>query len=91
MYETYTLVRNHGNHPSLSSPFMPTPWKSPEEVLEGLSRMKKRELLELFLRCDAPSVDDHLVFSGDDDGEEGGSWRYDGYLLDNGPILVRIV
>ena len=53
--------------------------------------MNRRDLIELFLNCDPPSDARELTFVDGDEREEeggGGCWGYDGYLLDNGPILV---
>ena len=53
--------------------------------------MKRKDLVELFLNCDPPSDAHELAFVDGDIREEeggGGCWGYDGYLLDNGPILV---
>ena len=88
MYETYALVQQHSRWlslPASSPPAVSQTWKSTDETGEGLSKMKRQELLELFLRYDCPLVSD-VLFS-DDSAHE---WDYDGYILDNGPILVSI-
>lgn len=61
-----------------------------DEAVAGLSGMNRKELVELFLRCDPPSDARELAFEDGEKREEdgGGCWVYDGYLLDNGPILV---
>ena len=85
MYETYALVQQYRQPLSLpSSSSLAKTWKSTDEALEGLRKMKKKDLVELFLHCEPPAKSE-LAFS---DGEQ--DWRYDGYLLDNGPILVRV-
>jgi len=92
MYDTYSLVQQHRQQLQLQSPITPPEvsvvskvkkWSSVDEALDGLSTMNKKDLVELFLHCEAPSISD-LSFS--DSGQE--DWRYDGLLLDNGPILV---
>ena len=60
-----------------------------------LSSMKKRELVRLFLHCDPPSNLRNLAFcnSGikESEGKVNDDWAiYDGYLLDNGPILTHV-
>jgi len=103
MYETYALVQHH-RHPSphsssssaaalSSSSLASSPpavvskakaWRTIDDALEGLENMKKKDLVELFLHCNSPSISD-LAFG---DGEQ--EMRYDGYLLDNGPILTPV-
>ena len=56
-------------------------WKSVEEGLTQLQRMSRRELIELYLNCDS---DDTLKLFNN----AKQSKVYDGYLLDNGPVLV---
>jgi len=65
-------------------------WKTSDDVVADLKGMRRSELLEMFLRCEPPSLSD-LAFSEEDDDAAGdGGWRYDGYLLDNGPILTPV-
>jgi len=94
MYDTYSLVQQHRQQLQLQSPITPPEvsvvskvkkWSSVDEALDGLSTMNKKDLVELFLHCEAPSISD-LSFS--DSGQE--DWRYDGLLLDNGPILTPV-
>ena len=91
VYETYSLVRQRRRQLQQTPPESPSHppsvaqtegWASADEAVEGLSRMKKRDLVELFMHCDSPETSG-LAFC-----DEGEGWRYDGYLLDNGPILV---
>ena len=93
MYETYAIVKQHTRQLQLSSssssPQLPEVvsksrcWKTIDEAINGLSNMKKKELVELFLNCNHPDLDTELVCY-----HQGGGWIYDGYSLDNGPILV---
>ena len=86
MYETYAIVKQHRQQlpRRLTSAVGVTKaktWRSIDEAVEGLENMNKRDLVELFLHCDAPEISD-LSFS---DGNQ--DWRYDGTLLDNGPLV----
>ena len=54
--------------------------KSTEEIIQDLQRMRRKDLLTLFLHCDAP--EDHGVMLQ-------GSW--DGILLNNNSVLVSQV
>ena len=96
MYETYAIVKQHTRQLQLSSSSSSSSpqlipevvsksrcWKTIDEAVNGLSNMKKKELVELFLHCNNPDLDTELVCY-----HQGGGWIYDGYLLDNGPILV---
>ena len=61
-----------------------------DEAAMELSSMKKRELVRLFLHCER-----NLAFcnSGikESEGKVNDDWAgYDGYLLDNGPILTHV-
>jgi len=55
-------------------------------------------LVQLFLHCDAPSSVSEFAFGddttsdGNDDNNDGrgDDWKYDGFLLDNGPILSPV-
>lgn len=62
-----------------------------DEAVMELSSMKKRELLRLFIHCDPPSNLRNLGV-GNIERKEGmdDDWGYDGYLLDNGPILTHV-
>ncbi|KAL3805740.1 hypothetical protein ACHAW5_003820 [Stephanodiscus triporus] len=98
--ETRAIVQQHrqgrrlDSWPQSSPPAPPKKsWKSTDEAVAGLSGMNRKELVELFLRCDPPSDARELAFEDDGDEREeggGGCWVYDGYLLDNGPILTRV-
>lgn len=95
MYETYAIVKQHKRQLQISSPSPSSPqlksevvsksrcWETIDEAVNGLSNMKKKELIELFIHCNPPDLDKDLVCY-----HLGGGWVYDGYLLDNGPILV---
>ena len=95
VYDTYSLAtqyRQQFDSPlSVSEGSVPVPavstsktWKSVDEAVHGLTDMNRRELKELFVHCEPPDVASDLLFT--DDG-----WRYEGTLLDNGPILVSDV
>jgi hypothetical protein len=60
-------------------------WKSVSEGLSELRKMPRRELIQLFLQCENP--DSLALFNHDANNQ---NVAYDGYLLDNGPILVFI-
>ena len=87
MYETYAIVKQHRQQlPRGLTAAVVTKansWTSIDEAVEGLKNMNKRDLVELFLHCDAPEISD-LSFS---DGNQ--DWRYDGTLLDNGPLVSK--
>lgn len=51
-------------------------WKTTVDARIGLQNMSRQDLIQLFLQCETPSLDE---LSG---------YTCDGYLLDNGPILV---
>lgn len=101
IYETYSLVQMHQQNQLLmpsppsslsevvapSSSIISSKWKTIDEAVHDLSNMKKRDLVELFLHCDAPDIMSDIRFCSNDDGK---NWRYDGYLLDNGPILTPV-
>lgn len=82
--DTYSLVRRHNQQEQLQSSKAhleaAAPWTSVDEAVDALTNMKKKDLVELFLRCEPPSDLGYI------DDEE--CWLYDGYLLDVGPILV---
>ena len=82
MYETYAIVKQHKRQLQISSPSSSC-WETIDEAVNGLSNMKKKELIELFIHCNPPDLDTDLVCY-----HQGGGWVYEGYLLDNGPILV---
>jgi hypothetical protein len=56
-------------------------WKSIDEGLAELQCMKRRDLIQLYLECD--SGDTVAMFNNAMKRRS-----YDGYLLDNGPVLV---
>jgi hypothetical protein len=90
----YTLVRYHNKKLLLP----PTPaasddmttraanWKSIDEAIHQLNTMNRGDLISLYLDCEHPNVND-LAVTCNQAGED--NWVYDGYLLSNGPILVR--
>ncbi|KAL9182103.1 hypothetical protein ACHAXT_012446 [Thalassiosira profunda] len=94
VYETYALVRQRRAHLQLPNAASSPPqsvlhaqrWASVDEAVEGLSDMTKKELMELFLHCDAPELSD-LAYC---DGKEELRMVYDGTLLGNGPILTLV-
>jgi hypothetical protein len=93
MYETHTVIRDSRKRPQRV--YTPPSWKTTDEAVMELSSMKKRELLQLFLHCDPPSTVHNLAFGTDNrQGEKevvnDGLAGYDGYLLNNGPILTRV-
>jgi len=84
MVEMYHAVWKHKSVTETPKPSMVTKrseWKSPDDALLNLQKMSRRELIQLYLECDKG---DTAAFFG------GNSKRkaYDGYLLDNGPVLV---
>lgn len=94
MYEMFTLARRHNRKqsPQISSPLnsdmmsQAASWKSLDEAIGELRTMKRKDLISLFLDCEHPDVNDLAVTSQQTNEDD---WVYDGYLLDNGPILVR--
>ena len=61
-------------------------WESLDEAIDELQTMKRKALISLFLDCEHPDINDLAAVSQQTNGN---GWVYDGYLLDNGPILVR--
>ena len=57
-------------------------WKSIDEGLEELRKMSRRELIQLYLELEC----DDCTLKPFSDAKRDKS--YDGYLLDNGPVLV---
>mmetsp|Transcript_928 Transcript_928/g.2160 ORF Transcript_928/g.2160 Transcript_928/m.2160 type:complete len:261 (+) Transcript_928:40-822(+) len=53
-------------------------WKTTVDARIGLQNMSRQDLIQLFLQCETPSLDE---LSG---------YTCDGYLLDNGPILSHV-
>lgn len=90
----FTLARRHNRKRSLqiSSPLnsdmmsQAASWKSLDEAIDELRTMKRKDLISLFLDCENPDINDLAVTSQQTNEDD---WVYDGYLLDNGPILVR--
>ena len=90
----FTLARRHNRKRSLqiSSPLnsdmmsQAASWKSLDEAIDELRTMKRKDLISLFLDCEHPDINDLAVVSQQTTGND---CVYDGYLLDNGPILVR--
>lgn len=58
-------------------------WKSVSEGLTELRKMPRRELIQLFLQCE--NTESLALFNHDTNQQHA---VYDGYLLNNGPILV---
>jgi len=94
MYEMFALARRHNRKqsPQISSPLnsdmmsQAASWESLDEAIEELRTMKRKDLISLFLDCEHPGINDLAVTSEKTNEDD---WVYDGYLLDNGPILVR--
>ena len=79
VYETYSQIqqmRKDDGPASIGLP--PCAWGSREEALDDLQAMSKRQLVEAFMQCEEPSPSDL-------DG-----CVYDGFLLENGPVLVCV-
>ena len=75
-----------------SSNTLAIPNKSSKEIISDLEQLKRRELMELFLLCDAPTDEDmksNAKAKAKDscDSRYGGVW--DGILMDNNEIMVR--
>ncbi|KAL7548505.1 hypothetical protein ACHAWF_011797 [Thalassiosira exigua] len=95
IYETYALVQQRRQQLQLSRDATlrssavseATAWKSADECLEGLLKMSRKDLVDLFLHCEAPDVRDLAFIDGVDADQH---WEYDGFLLDNGPILTPV-
>ena len=85
VYETWALVRErcHQEQTGATEEANAWRWNSSDECLAALQGMKRKELKKLFLHCEAPDLQSGLALC---DGEDG--WEYDGFLLDNGPILT---
>jgi hypothetical protein len=95
MYEMFALARRHNRKqsPQISSPLLNSDmmsqaasWESLDEAIDELQTMKRKDLITLFLDCEHPDINDLAVTSEKTNEDD---WVYDGYLLDNGPILVR--
>ena len=90
----FTLARRHNRKrsPQISSPLnsdmmsQAVSWESLDEAIDELRTMKRKDLISLFLDCEHPDINDLAVTSEKTNEDD---WVYDGYLLDNGPILVR--
>jgi hypothetical protein len=94
MYETHIVIQDSRRERS-QRVYSPPSWKTMDDAAMELSSMKKRELVRLFLHCDPPSNLLNLAFcnSGikESEGKVNDDWAgYDGYLLDNGPILTHV-
>lgn len=92
MYETFSLARNHNN--SKNNKLLSTPdhvttreanWESIDEAIHELQTLSRRDLISLYLNCEPPDIND-LATTNE---ETNDNWVYDGYLLSNGPVLVR--
>ncbi|KAL7476485.1 hypothetical protein ACHAW6_002341 [Cyclotella cf. meneghiniana] len=60
-------------------------WKSVSEGLTELRKMPRRELIQLFLQCE--NTESLELFNHDANQQNA---VYDGYLLNNGPILTHV-
>ena len=78
VYETYSLIQMRKDDGPASIGLPPCAWGSREEALDDLQAMSKRQLVEAFMQCEEPSPSDL-------DG-----CVYDGFLLENGPVLVCV-
>lgn len=91
----FALARRHNRKqsPQISSPLnsdmmsQAASWESLDEAIEELRTMKRKDLISLFLDCEHPGINDLAVTSEKTNEDD---WVYDGYLLDNGPILTTI-
>jgi hypothetical protein len=87
MVEMYHAVGQHHRRSApvegLSPPILSKlqKWKSVDDSVTELQKMSRREIIQLYLECD--SGDTSALFNTKKEN------IYDGYLLDNGPILVR--
>jgi len=96
MYEMFTLARHHNKN---SSPVASDQirraanWRSIDEAINELQTMKRKDLISLYLDCEHPDVNDLAVTCcrETNHGTMDDDWVYDGYLLSNGPILVRLI
>ena len=111
MYEMHSLVQQHPRYQN-EQKIMQSALSSLSihEAKIALQQMSRKELIQLFLECDAPTYANgaFCCFNDDnhrenDDDMNGGSnnstngekisiassWKCDGFLLDNGRILVR--
>lgn len=85
----YRSVKEYHRHrPTNSNTFQPCStntkhWKSVDEGLSELQKMSRRQLIQLFLECKSQET---MSFNSGDASEE--TVVYDGYLLNNGPVLV---
>ena len=75
-----------------SSNTLAIPNKSSKEIISDLEQLKRKELMELFLLCDAPTDEDmkskaKAKAKDSCDSRYGGVW--DGILMDNNEIMVR--
>lgn len=96
MAQTYFAVKQHHNNISVSTRKSSAAntaqsiyvadrmkkWKSVDEGLDELRRMSRRELVELYLELESVNCTLKMFRNAKRDT------RFDGYLLDNGPILV---
>eukprot|EP00984_Skeletonema_dohrnii_P006691 scaffold2380_cov109-Skeletonema_dohrnii-CCMP3373.AAC.3 len=90
MYEMFSLA-NTNNSFALPTP-VPSDvatraanWKSIDEAVHELQTMSRRDLISLYLNCEHPDINE-LAATNEQTKD---NWVYDGYLLSNGPILVR--
>jgi len=91
IYETYSLIKGYPQQ--LQSTSIPdvvskrNKWKTTDEAVNGLSNMKKKELVELYLQCEPPDLSSDISYYNN---KKGYQYQYDGYLLDNGPVLTSV-
>jgi len=92
IYETYSLIKGYPQQLQLSSTIPEVvskrnKWKTTDEAVHELSNMKKKELVDLYLQCEPPDLSSDIAYYND---KKGYQYQYDGYLLDNGPILTLV-
>ena len=84
IYETYSLIKGYPQQLQSSDVVSKrNKWKTTDEAVNGLSNMKKKELIELYLQCEPPDLPSDISYYND-------KYQYDGYLLDNGPVLTLV-
>jgi len=92
IYETYSLIKGYPQQLQLSTSIPDVvlkrnKWKTTDEAVNGLSNMKKKELVELYLQCEPPDLSSDISYYNN---KKGCQYQYDGYLLDNGPVLTLV-
>lgn len=76
VYETYSQIQIRKDSGPTSIGPLTFAWGSRGEALDDLLSMSKRQLVEAFMQCEEPSPSDLY------------GCVYDGFLLENGPVLV---